>query len=330
MGIIYDNWGRLLSSARIQVNTSCNLNCSFCHMEGVSRSSNTLSPDEIEKIIQAFRSFEVNKIKFTGGEPLMRSDIIDIVRRARRHITGDISMTTNGILLPRYSTELKRAGLDRLNISMHGADEETVRIITGSSSLSRIKDGVLSAIDAGFKDIKLNFVVLRDLNESSISDMVEFASEYGLTLQLIELQSPREDEDSAYYRKYHHDLVAIEKEISSRAIFIGRNSLHYRPVYTIIHKGKTVKVEIVRPMHNPLFCSGCTRLRVTSTGKLKTCLLAKNDFVDIRSDLSGSDWLNRIREKIKIAMFLREPYWRKTHEVKNNVFCKIEGSGEHI
>ncbi|MEM0127440.1 MAG: radical SAM protein, partial [Thermoplasmatales archaeon] len=136
--MIYDRFGRPLNSLRIQLNASCNFKCFFCHMEGTEENGSTLSPEMIERVVKIGAANGVNRVKFTGGEPLLRKDLEEIIRRTRNHISGDISLTTNAFFLKERARSLKEAGLDRINISMHSISRDKFVEITGVDALERV------------------------------------------------------------------------------------------------------------------------------------------------------------------------------------------------
>ena len=323
MIMLVDDFGRPVKSMRIQVNTTCNFSCFFCHMEGTPVNSSEMKAEEIERVVEIARDLGINKIKFTGGEPLMRNDIIDIVARTRKHISGDISMTTNGVLLRKKASDLRSAGLNRINISMHSIDREGFKFITGVDALDMVRDGITAAKEAGLGPIKVNFVVLNGVNVHLIPRMIDFASENGLILQLIEYETTRENLQSQDYQKYHYDLSPIEKEISCRAISMDRNDLHNRKRYTIINNGREVSVEFVEPMFNYDFCNNCTRLRLTSTGELKPCLMRSDNYVDILHEIRSENSRSRLENIFGKAAKEREPYWRKEDVVESEVLRQV-------
>ncbi len=175
-------------------------------MEGTPINGEQMSPGEIARVLTVAHDNGVNKVKFTGGEPLLRRDIIEIVKRTRDIISGDISMTTNGTMLKNKASELRDAGLDRINISLHSIEREDFQFITGTDSIERVREGIRAAKRAGFDRMKINFVVLRDINIDQIPKMIDFCSEEDVTLQLIEFETTKEHEDDEEYRKYHIDL----------------------------------------------------------------------------------------------------------------------------
>ncbi len=318
--MLTDDFGRPVKSMRIQVNTTCNLKCFFCHMEGTPIQMEKLTPEEIERVVETASRHGVNKIKFTGGEPLLRPDILEIVKRTRKHITGDISMTTNGFRLPSLASKLKEAGLDRVNISMHSIDNDGFEFITGTDGLDRAKEAVAAAVSAGFTGIKVNFVVLRGVNVDQIERMIDFCSLNGATLQLIEYETAKDKLDSENYLKYHQDLGGLSDDLERRCISKGRNELHSRPVYTIPAAGRTVKVELVMPMKNAEFCNNCTRIRLTSTGELKGCLMRSDLNVNIAPLLSPDNG-NLLDASFRKAVKMREPYWTVKDEYQDTLLC---------
>lgn len=308
-GLLYDNYGRPVNSMRIQLNAICNFHCIFCHMEGTERSMQYMTPEQIENVVAVAASHGVNKIKFTGGEPLLREDILEIVRRTRKHITGNISLTTNGVELPKLARGLKEAGLDRVNISMHAIDEYNFHFITDTKKnfLPIVKQGIQAARDAGLGPIKINFVLMKNINEDQVDGMIKFCAENNSTLQLIEFEANREKEHSEEYLKYHVPLEPIERRIQQQAIDVEHNPLHNRERYTVKTDYGEVKIEFVKPMRNTDFCKHCTRLRLTADGQFKTCLLRENDYFDIK-DMLGDE--SEIDSMYREAVKARVPYWR--------------------
>ncbi|WP_337860040.1 GTP 3',8-cyclase MoaA [Ferroplasma sp.] len=307
--LLYDNYNRSVNSLRIQVNAICNFHCIFCHMEGTERSMEYMTPEQIERVVQVAASHGVNKIKFTGGEPLLREDIIEIVKRTRTHITGNISLTTNGVELPKLAKGLKEAGLDRVNISMHAIDEYNFHFITGTKKdfLPIVQYGIKAAQDAGLGPIKINFVLMKNINEDQVDGMIKFCAENNCIFQLIEFEANVEKEHSEEYIKYHVSLQPVEEKIKRQALCVEHNPLHNREIYTVNSEFGKVKIEFVKPMRNADFCRHCTRLRVTADGEFKTCLLRENDYFDIKKALQDQDELDNV---YKTAVKARIPYWR--------------------
>ncbi|ADB57610.1 GTP 3',8-cyclase MoaA [Archaeoglobus profundus] len=289
--MLVDRYGRPIKHLRISVTSLCNMNCIYCHNEGMKDAGKDMSLEEIIEICKVFYDFGVEKVKITGGEPLIRGDIMDII--AEMPEFKEISMVTNGYYLSKYAYELKEVGLNRVNVSLDTLNPETYRFITGVRGLEKVLDGIESAYNAELTPIKLNMVVMKGVNEHEIEDILEYTARFNknrinVVLQLIELVG---------HDEYYYSLDEIEEKFKSRAKTVITRSLHARRQYILGNKA----VEFVRPFHAK-FCMHCTRMRVTSDGKLKPCLM-RDVTVDVRG-LKGEELL----EAIKRAVELREPY----------------------
>jgi len=290
------------------------LNCIYCHHEGEGkREKRDKDRKEIsaELIIEIARVasvyFNVRRIKFSGGEPLMRGDLVDIVQ-GMRNFEDNISLTTNGVLLKKYAVELADAGLDRVNVSLDSLKEERYDFITSSrNNLPRVIDGIYSAIDAGLTPVKLNMVLLKGINEDEVVSMIDFVRECNkrggeemAILQLIEL-IPSFGAQPNSMLNYQADFYEVENELKSKASAIKTRRLQHRRKYFV----DGVEVEVVHPIDNMEFCANCSRLRITSDGKIKPCLLRNDNLVPIDS----VDEVHIIN-KLKLAMRYREPFYR--------------------
>jgi len=250
-----------------------------------------MSPKEIAKIAGIGAGVGIRKVKITGGEPLLREDIVDVVRG----IGGqEISITTNGILLEPIAGELARAGLKRINIGC----ESTPRF-------EKIRGGLEAAQKAGLP-VKLNMVVMKGVNENEVGAMLRLCREHGATLQLIELI--KTDSNREFYLQHHISLGNIEREIANHAKSCTSRSLHARNQYKLDGVG----VEIVRPMHNTHFCGNCTRIRVTSNGLLKPCLMKSDNCVDLLSAIRAGRQDKELETIFAQACRARAPYWQES------------------
>jgi len=259
-----DKYQREIINLRISLTQRCNLQCPYCHKEGESQADREMTFDEIEERIIAARDAGMKKVKITGGEPLMRQDIVEIVEMMKNNGLDEISMTTNGILLEGYARQLKQAGLDRLNI---GCD--SLSSLSFLKNASQIKNGLDSAKKAGFSHIKLNMVVLKGLNDHEIDNMINFARDNNCILQLIELINLNNE----FYRDYYLSLEDIENKLKLRSSKVSDREMQNRKQYEI---DGTI-VEVVRPPSRH-FCSKCNKLRITSDGMIKPCLMNKKSY----------------------------------------------------
>ncbi|HIP74744.1 MAG TPA: GTP 3',8-cyclase MoaA, partial [Thermococcus paralvinellae] len=195
---LVDGYGRPVTNLRISVTDECNLNCFYCHREGQKKGEKEMTPEEIERIVRIASLLGIKKVKLTGGEPTIRRDIVEIVRRIRPYVV-DLSLTTNGTVMYRLAEELKEAGLDRVNISLDTLDREKYKKITGFDVLPRVLKGIEKSVEL-FKLVKLNMVVMKDLNHMEIHNMINYAARIGAVLQLIEIEVPRELLDSWFFK----------------------------------------------------------------------------------------------------------------------------------
>ncbi len=299
-----DPYGRNINSLRISITQRCNFNCFFCHKEGEHNPHGELTTEEIEAIVSTAADLGVRKIKITGGEPLLRDDVVEIVRRISPHV-DEVSMTTNAYYLADKAIALKEAGLKRVNISLHSASLRTFRMITGMDALVKIRKGITAAVECRLEPVKINMVVLKGVNDGEIQDMIKFSQDVGVTLQLIEYQPLERGAEN--WRRFHYDLRPLEEELEARSERIVERELHRRRQYYL--RGGGV-VEVVRPIHNSRFCMFCTRLRMTSDGQLKPCLMRDDNLVEIVSLLRKGKTQDVLVKAFKEAVARREPYWK--------------------
>lgn len=295
-----DNYGREITSLRLSITQKCDLNCFYCHKEGQKKGTEEISLEKIQKIVSVANKLGINKVKITGGEPLQRKDILQIVKICSSYMK-EVSLTTNGILLKKFAKQLKENGLKRVNISIDTLNKEKFIKITSKDKLKDVIEGLEIAVKIGLNPVKVNTVVLKGINENEIEDLIKFCKEKNCVLQLIELEARKEDLNNGFYKKYHLNLEKIENDLKKRTIEIQENELHSRKKYFV-----PSQVEIVKPMHNSEFCKNCKRIRITSDGKLKPCLLSNNGEVDFSEIENEKDLINAF----KIAIMNREPYWR--------------------
>jgi len=302
---LIDPYGRSVNSLRISVTQRCNFDCFFCHQEGESNPGSEMSLGEIEAIVSVAAELGINKVKLTGGEPLLRDDIAEIVRRIDPYV-DEVSMTTNGYSLAEKACDLRNAGLKRVNISLHSTHPDVFCKIIGREALTEVRRGIAAALECGLRPVKLNMVVMKGVNDGEIQDMIDFSREVGAILQLIEYQPLERGADD--WEKYHFDLRPLEEELEAKAVRIVEREMHRRRQY---HLGGGAIVEVVRPMHNSQFCRFCTRLRVTSDGRLKPCLMRDDNHVEAVSLLRRGATREEIVEAFTEAVARREPYWRE-------------------
>lgn len=272
-------------------------------MKRANRSAEKMSVEEIVRIARTAVSLGISRIKLTGGEPLMRKDICEVVKGIAA-IPGlkDLSMTTNGLLLGSLAKELCAAGLRRVNISLPTLNAEKYHKLAGGRVKNAL-EGIRAAIDAGFCPVKLNMVVLKDVNVDDVSEMIDFARQTGTILQLIELDPV--NVSSAYYSAHHRFLDEQEEMLKQKALSVEtRRFMHNRRIYRL----PDVTVEVVHPIENSEFCMHCTRLRVTSDGRLKPCLMRNDNLKDILTPIRNGASDEELKQLFMRANLLREPF----------------------
>jgi len=301
---LVDNYGRPINSLRISLTQRCNFNCFFCHQEGEHSPGEELTADEIEAAVSVAAELGITKVKLTGGEPLLREDVVEIVRRIAPYVE-EVSMTTNASLLDEKAYSLKEAGLRRVNVSLHTLNPDGFKEITGCSDEDLVRKGVEAALRCGLHPVKLNMVVMKGVNSDEIPEMIRFSRETGTVLQLIEFQEL--ENGAEYYEKYHYDLKPVEDKLEKEAVRVAERELHRRRVYHLVDGAQA---EVVRPMHNSRFCAYCTRLRLTSDGRLKPCLMRDDNLVPFVELVRAGEPRDRLVEAFREAVARREPYWR--------------------
>nr|WP_320160636.1 GTP 3',8-cyclase MoaA [uncultured Methanoregula sp.] len=291
--VLKDAFNRPVSNIRISLTKQCNLSCIYCHREGETAPKDPISAAEIAEILRVAAHFEIRSVKFTGGEPLLRPDLLEIVRSVPAGMES--SLTTNGTLLAGVASDLRKAGMRRVNVSLDSLNPETYKKITGIDRLSDVLDGISAALDAGLTPIKINMVVLEGINDNEIDDFLAYVrGNRNLVLQIIELMNFNNCD-------HHGDLNGLEGSLAARSKQIVTRRMHHRKKYCL----DGAEVEVVRPLHNTEFCAFCNRLRVTSDGTLKPCLLRSDNHIDIRGK-SGKE----LEDFFVKAVSLREPFYK--------------------
>lgn len=297
--MLIDRFGRRITNLRMAVTHKCNLRCIYCHKEGEVSPEEEMTLEEIKRICNAFHSLGIKKVKITGGEPLLRKDIVEIIHSMPEF--REISMTTNGCFLAAKAYELAEVGLSRVNVSLDTLNDEKYHKITGGKGVEKVIDGIFAAYDAGLTPVKINMVVMKGINENEVEELLNFTSKFNrdgvnVILQLIELMK------TFGFDEYYADITPIEEKYSREAKAVVIREMHKRRQYAIGNSA----IEFVKPLDNSEFCMHCSRIRVTSDGKIKPCLLRNDNLVAVRN-LNGED----LTSAIKNAVSMREPFFCK-------------------
>jgi GTP 3',8-cyclase len=302
-GTLVDSFGRVATDLRISVIDRCNFRCRYCMpAEGLPwlARDETLTAEEIERLLRLFVGLGVRSVKFTGGEPTVRPDLSDLVRRVRAlgdHL--DLSLTTNGYLLDRLAAPLRAAGLDRVTVSCDSLLAHRFAEMTRRDALGRVMAGLRAAEEAGFAPIKLNCVVIRGSNDDEVVDFARLARRTGHEVRFIEFMPL--DADGTWDRSNVVPSGEVFEAIS-RSFRLTPVREAARPATTFrFADGAPGAVGFISSVTEP-FCDTCDRLRLTADGRLLACLFALED-TDLRTPLRAAatdqDLAVRIRDAVR-------------------------------
>lgn len=285
---MFDLYGRKINYLRISVTDLCNLRCKYCMPEnGIKKIEHKeiLTLEEIQQVTEKFVGIGVNKVRITGGEPLVRQNILKLIEGiGKMDKVKDLAMTTNGTLLKKYARDLKNAGLNRLNISLDTLDEKKYSEITKAGNLKDVLEGIEVAKKEGLKPIKLNVVLIKDFNENEIEDFVNLTKYEDIDIRFIELM-PIGDLKYWSLNNYFSNQVVLERV--PELISVGSTDINSPAKYYKLPNSKG-RIGLINPI-SCKFCENCNRIRLTADGKIKPCLHS-NDEIDLKKILrEGKD-----------------------------------------
>jgi cyclic pyranopterin phosphate synthase len=306
--MLIDADNRRISYLRVSVTANCNLACSYCLPEGKTQFTphgSFLSADDFVRLVSVFGELGVERVRITGGEPLLRKDILDIVRGIRA-LPGvrDVPLSTNGTLLERLARPLRDAGVSGVNVSLDSLDPEVFRAMTAGGDLARVLAGIDAAIDAGLSPIKINTVILRGVNEDDIERCAELSARRPVVVRFIELMPTEANHDFQADRYVSNDEVRARLRANGdwREVTVSERAGPAR--YFARGDGRGT-IGFVSPLsHN--FCGDCNRLRLTARGELRTCLFA-TDNAPLAHHLAAPDWRARVAGTIRNALRTKAP-----------------------
>lgn len=317
---LIDTFGRIHNNLRISVTDRCNLRCTYCMPEEVLflNRKELLTFEEITRFVQVVVPLGINKVRLTGGEPLVRCDLPRLVRMLSA-IDGikDVGVTTNGILLARYAEELYQSGLRRLNVSLDTLNPDRFREITRRGGLEKVIEGIIEAKRVGFPSIKVNAVSMRGLTEDEVAPLARFAREHGVEMRFIEYMPIGADQWERDKVLFAHEILEIlEREVCPLVPVPDADPRV--PALEFEYTDGGGRVGIIASVSRP-FCKQCNRIRLTAEGKLRNCLFALDE-VDLKPLLRGQT------DDATIADLVRRNVWNKWegHEINTARFVKPE------
>lgn len=305
---LIDGMGRTIVNLRISVTDRCNFRCTYCmpadNVEFMER-SNLLSFEEIQRVAQIVSRMGINRLRLTGGEPLMRKNLPVLIKMLNE-VDGidDIAMTTNAYFLKDQAQSLKDAGLKRLNVSLDALDPEKFRDVNRRDCLQSVLDGLDTARKVGFKSIKINAVAVRNFSETEIMSLIEMGRSDGFEIRFIEFMPL--DSDKVWERDkvlFGHEIVNMIKD--NYELVPIDNSLEIGPASEYNFADGKGKIGIITAVSNP-FCDHCNRIRMTADGKLRTCLFSTEE-TNLKELIRSGATDQTIIETIKQAVLVKEP-----------------------
>jgi cyclic pyranopterin phosphate synthase len=326
-----DGHQRILTDLRVSVTDRCNYRCVYCRTGNDGTQFAELPIEDYARMVRVFVSLGIEKVRLTGGEPLLRSGLLDLVRETARLRAAfsdqpiDVAITTNGHLLAKLAQPLKDAGLTRITVSMDAVDPETfARITRVPGSFERVRDGIRAAQDAGLGPVKVNCVLLRGFNDSQIEAFAEFSRREQVIVRFIEYMpleeasTPAPGESS---RAWTPEIVVPMREIIERLnavrplVALPPTALSETARRFTFDDGRG-EIGIIAPVSQP-FCGHCSRIRLTSDGKLRTCLFSQSDHDLVGRMRSGANddelrrWIRGVAQHKEARHHIGEPDFLK-------------------
>src|SRR2546425_301603 len=313
-----DSYNRPIRDLRVSLTDRCNFRCFYCLPHGeppIAPKEQMLSYEEIEYVCDIFVSLGIQKIRLTGGEPMMRRDIETIIQKLAKlrcvgHGVGhvglqDLALTTNGYFLPDRAQGLKDAGLDRITISLDSLKRDTFKQMTGVDVLDRVLQGIEAAKQSGLQPIKINAVIVRGHNEDEVADFAAFAREHDVKMRFIEFMPLDSGHD------WSREMVVSGREIHQRinerfpltpidVVRGSETSSRYR-----FSDGAPGEIGIIEPVTEP-FCSACSRIRLTADGQIRTCLFSTVEH-SLRDVLRDGASRAEIIDFVRTVVMKKEP-----------------------
>ncbi|HYN23955.1 MAG TPA: GTP 3',8-cyclase MoaA [Pyrinomonadaceae bacterium] len=309
--LLNDSYGRAIRDLRVSLTDRCNFRCFYCLPHGeppIAPKEQMLSYEEIEYVCEIFVSLGIEKLRLTGGEPMLRRDIDTIISKLAKLKTKgllDLALTTNGYFLPDRAQALKDAGLDRITISVDSLKREVFKEMTGVDVLDRVLAGIAAAKNAGLDPIKINAVIVRGHNEDEVADFAAFAREHDVKMRFIEFMPLDSGHD--WSREMVVSGREIRERISERFPLIpvdvvrgSETSSRYR-----FADGAPGEIGIIAPVTEP-FCGACSRIRLTADGQIRTCLFSTVEH-SLRDVVRSAASRSEVIDYIESVVMKKEP-----------------------
>lgn len=297
-----DSFDRKFYYLRLSITDVCNFRCTYCLPTGYKpskKNSQFLSLDELKRVVSAFSHCGTSKVRLTGGEPSLRKDFTDIIAMiAELDGIEKIAMTTNGYRLKKQAKQWRDAGLTHLNVSVDSLDPRLFYQITGENKFHQVMSGIDAAFDAGFEQVKINAVLLKNLNDSELPVFLNWIKDKPIQLRFIELMQT--GEMTSLFKSHHQSGVTIRNYLIANGWLMKVREYNDGPAEVFFHPDFVGEIGLIMPYKKD-FCTSCNRLRVSSLGKLHLCLFGDYG-VELRDLLQGDDQekalIKRIQEQL--------------------------------
>ncbi len=294
-----DSFGRRFSYLRLSVIEACNFRCTYCLPNGYKKKPNEaafLSLSEIQNLVSCFAELGTTKLRLTGGEPTLRPDFLEIAKIVRDTPGIEkIALSTNAFKLKSLLPELQRAGIQYLNISLDSLDPAVFLKMTGSSQLNEITCAIEEAFSYNFAAIKINVVLMKDLNDKSYVSFLNWAKTAPLTIRFIELMPTLQN--NLLFKAHHINSQFLKEDLKSRGWKLKPREMNAGPAEEYAHPDYRGQMGFIAPYEKD-FCGNCNRLRVTSQGALRLCLFGEGNY-SLRDLLQSPDQ----KEELQLRLF---------------------------
>ncbi|WP_181313365.1 GTP 3',8-cyclase MoaA [Photobacterium damselae] len=297
-----DSFHRKFYYLRLSVTDVCNFKCTYCLPDGYKpeeKKPSFLTVDEIRRVTSAFAECGTSKVRITGGEPSLRRDFTDIIHTvASQPGIEKVAMTTNGYRMAKHVQSWRDAGLTNINVSVDSLDPKMFHQITGENMFHQVMQGIDAAFDVGFEQVKINTVLLRDLNSQELPKFLEWIKTRPIQLRFIELMQTGEMDN--LFTNHHVSGVSIRNHLIANGWLLKVKSANDGPAQVFCHPDYMGEIGLIMP-YEKNFCQSCNRLRVSAKGKLHLCLFGE-DGVDLRDLLQQDEQQGELISRIQAGL----------------------------
>ncbi|EGQ9882096.1 TPA: GTP 3',8-cyclase MoaA [Vibrio vulnificus] len=309
-----DRFHRKFYYLRLSVTDVCNFKCTYCLPDGYQpsgqKNSSFLNLSEIHRVVKAFADCGTSKVRITGGEPSLRKDFTDIIHTvASTQGIKRVATTTNGYRMEKHIGEWKEAGLNQINVSVDSLDPRMFHQITGENKFHQVMSGIDRAFEVGFEQVKVNVVLMKDLNHNELPAFLHWIKHRPIQLRFIELMQTGEMD--TLFQQHHVSGVAIRNHLIANGWLLKVKAANDGPAQVFVHPDYQGEIGLIMPYEKD-FCASCNRLRVSAKGKLHLCLFGDRG-VELRDllqqDDQESDLIARIQSELQtksVSHFLNE------------------------